>query len=71
MDNEYNIQALLANKSKHQYHLGKVLEINILPCLFIVSVGILLLNLSCGMADVITSAELVNQTLHYCVLFKY
>lgn len=71
MDNQYNIQSLLANKWKHQYHLGKVSEINILPCLFMVSVGILLLNLSCGMADVIASAELVNQTLHYCVLFKY
>lgn len=32
---------------------------------------ILLLNLSCGMADAITAAELVTQTLHYCVLLQH
>lgn len=34
------------------------------------SIGILLLNLSYGTADVIASAELVNQTPHYCALLK-
>lgn len=58
-------------KESIRHHLGKIPKIRILPRLLVGPFGILLLNLSCGMADAISAAGLVTQTLHYCVLLQH